>query len=117
MFLSFVLMCTNRAQKTWCMLVSCTIRVPNTLSRSTKYRAPRLNILQLKLFEFKSITIWNIIRRISLFNLPHVLRIEKCEQVRFDKTFVYLTFACCTNKAISQRAVTIRDNNVSFISI
>ena len=66
-----------RTRKIWCTLVSCTICAPNILSRNTKYCEPRLNILQLKLFEFKSITIWNIIRRISLFNLPHVLKIER----------------------------------------
>ena len=48
-----------RAKKTWYTLVSCTICAP-------KYCAPRLNILELELFEFKSITGWNIIWRISL---------------------------------------------------
>ena len=67
----------GRAQKIWCTLVSRTIRAPNTISRSTKYCAPRLNILELKLFEFKSIMIWNIIRIISLYNLPHVLESEQ----------------------------------------
>ena len=35
------------------------------------------NILELKLFEFKSIIIWSIIQGISLFNLPHVLESEQ----------------------------------------
>ena len=65
-----------RARIIWCTLVSYTKLAQNIFSRSTKYRAPRLNILELKRFEFKSIVIWNIIQRISLFNLPHNLESE-----------------------------------------
>ena len=39
-----------RARKIWCTVVSCIIRAPYIFSRSTKYRAPRLNILESKSF-------------------------------------------------------------------
>ena len=89
------------SQKIWCTLVSCTMRAPNIFCSSTKYLAPTLNILELKLFEFISIIIWNTTRRISLFNLPYVLeseRVKKFCSLRLSSIY-YLTFASCTNKA------------------
>ena len=112
-----------RAHKIWCMLLLCIILAQNILLRSMEYCVPRLNILQLKLFQFKSITIWkNPLQsgriHYSLKNffiwLTTCSRKWTSEQVWLDKNFVYLIFACGANKAISQCAVTIRDSNTAW---
>ena len=65
--------CSKNLVHTCIVLHMCTehpFKEHEILSTKIKYTAIKT------LVEFKSVKIWNIIQRISLFNLPHVLKIE-----------------------------------------